>query len=151
MELSALSIDNPLGPFLGDVKEKVPDGVTVDTLKLNENQFTISLTANRTIEFERTGYDDPHVYLQWLPHSVEAPSRFFGFQCAEFALPVRASNNDLKFNFFNRPEYQRPHSIFPLFVIDSKSGQCLLLAPLDNFHEQVLAVNTLGNRELRWG
>ena len=142
-----------LSHFLGEATEQVPNGVILHLQRLSSNHLNITLTAKRSVELQRTAYDDPQVYLQWLPHSKESHSqvKFFGFQCAEFALPVRAVDCNLKFNFFNRPGFKRPQSIFPLFVIDSNSSQCLLLAPLDNFHEQVLAVNTLGNRELRWG
>ena len=146
-------IGDVLSSFLGEVREVVPEGVTVHVQRLSAVHLNITLTAEKIVELHQTTYDDPQAYLQWIPDSKESHSQveFFGFQCAEFALPVRAADCDLKFNFFSRSGYKRPHSVFPLFVINSNSSQCLLLAPLDNFHEQVLAVNTLGNKELRWG
>lgn len=66
----------------------------------------------------------------------------FGFQYTEFAMPT-ITDASLQ-GWFLFPA--RPSLILPMMVI-APDGRTLLLAPLDNFHEQVMA--TEGG--LRWG
>lgn len=59
----------------------------------------------------------------------------------------------MDFSLFSRPNFQRPSSILPLFIFDKQSDQLCLLAPLDNFHSQVLTVihDKEQQHSLRWG
>ena len=66
---------------------------------------------------------------------VLAGTRSYGHQYAEFALPVSGDANCG--GFFFAPH--RPPVVEPLLFI-APDGRTLLLAPLDHFHEQIIAV-----------
>ncbi len=66
---------------------------------------------------------------------VPAGTRSYGHQYSEFALPV--SGDATCGGFFLAPH--RPAVVAPLLFI-APDGRTLLLAPLDQFHEQVIAV-----------
>jgi len=66
---------------------------------------------------------------------VPAGTRSYGHQYCEFALPVSGDANCG--GFFLTPH--RPAVVAPLLFI-APDGRTLLLAPLDQFHEQVIAV-----------
>lgn len=138
--------------FLGPRAENL-DGVLL-SIEESANDELVTISTNEGFEGIATGaIDNPSIYLKWQPCTSKnaADLHFLGFQCCEFALPVRASSTDLDFNFFSRPKYTRPHSIFPLFVFNRSTNECILLAPMDHFHHQVLSVNIQGEKELRWG
>jgi len=62
-------------------------------------------------------------------------TRTYGHQYTEFALPVSGDANATGFAFAPH----RPPVVMPLLFI-APDGRTLLLAPLDHFHEQVIAV-----------
>jgi len=66
---------------------------------------------------------------------IAAGARSFGHQYAEFALPV--SGGDTAVGFLFAPH--RPAVVAPLLWI-APDGRTLMLAPLDAFHEQIIAV-----------
>lgn len=66
---------------------------------------------------------------------VPKATRTYGHQYSEFALPVSGDENCQ--GFFVTPH--RPSVIEPLLFI-APDGRTLMLAPLDNFHEQITAV-----------
>ena len=68
-----------------------------------------------------------------LPESTTACGHLY----AEFALPT-CSDASLT-GFFLLPESFRPAVVFPLWLI-APQDRCLMLAPLDAFHDQVVAV-----------
>jgi hypothetical protein len=86
-------------------------------------------------------FDAPSVAWPWLrPDLRDAGglpdgARVFGHQYTEFALPT-ASDPSCS-NFLLLPF--RPAVVEPLFVL-APDGRTLMLAPLDAFHEQVIAV-----------
>lgn len=144
--------------FLGPHKTQAPADVTLASgiSQFASNALNITLTANAALEDLSTGHlDKPRVCLSWRPDRAKdaAELHFLGFQCSEFALPVRASDVALQFDFFDRPGFVRPRSVFPLIVMSKATDECIMLAPVDSFHEQVLAVVDTedGSRELRWG
>lgn len=138
--------------FLGSIEKNhgqhVQYAQTTDSC--DERINYIKLTAKQSVTLPQTQYDDPHVYCQFTPgHSPDARHlHFLGFQASEFALPVRASDTSLKFNLFSRPKFSRPKSVLPLLIFHRASSQCVLLAPLNAFHEQVLTIRDDG---FRWG
>lgn len=70
---------------------------------------------------------------------------FLGFAFTQFALPVTA-RRDLAFDFAPAPGIRSPSAMLPLIA---RSGdRSMLLAPLDHFHEQIVAVTDDG---LFWG
>lgn len=140
--------------FLGPAKLSLPAAVDIHYETISASELHITLSACEDVEGLGTGVlDNPSTYMKWVPNngSNSQHIHWLGFQCAEFALPVRAASCDLRFNFFSRPDFHRPHSVVPLFAMNRNTKQVLLLAPLDSFHEQVLAVDTQKESELRWG
>lgn len=141
--------------FLGGARFQIGTDVDAEVSEdAASDLVTVTLRAKRAVKLTANAdakYDDPQVFLEWTPDTASTGVHFLAYQCAEFALPIRAASTKLEFDFFSRPGFTRPHSTFPLFCFDSKSGQCLLLAPLDSFHEQVLAANVQGKHELHWG
>jgi len=100
------------------------------------------LEAPRGIEGLATGaFDRPS--LAWprlrprdrAAGGVPEGTRAFGHAYTEFGLPV-VSDASLA-GFFLLP--QRPAVVWPLWLL-APDGRALLLAPLDRFHEQVIAV-----------
>src|SRR5262245_61497791 len=86
----------------------------------------------------RESFDDPGVAWRFRPTERGQPlpggAVAYGHQYSEFALP---SFSDPSFaHFFLLP--QRPAVVTPLLL--RAGSRCLLLAPLDAFHEQVIAV-----------
>jgi hypothetical protein len=66
---------------------------------------------------------------------VAADTRSYGHQYSEFALPVFGDSNAS--GFFFAPH--RPPVVIPL-LFTAPDGRTLVLAPLDSFHEQIIAV-----------
>jgi hypothetical protein len=73
---------------------------------------------------------------------VPAGTVGFGFQYTEFAMPT-LTDASLQ-GWFLFPA--RPAVVLPMMLL-APTGETLMLAPLDNFHEQVMAVTN----GLRWG
>ena len=61
--------------------------------------------------------------------------RAFGYQYTEFGMPT-TSGGDLD-RWFLFP--MRPPVVVPMWLLDP-AGECVLIAPLDNFHEQIISV-----------
>ncbi len=86
-------------------------------------------------------FDDPAVAWPWLRPDLRAENGLpdgtsvFGHQYTEFAMPTASDPSCA--NFFLLPI--RPAVVEPLFFV-APDGRTLLLAPLDAFHDQVIAV-----------
>lgn len=111
----------------------------------------LMLRANHALtkaQLHTASYDKPRIFAVFHPSAARNSSQlsFLAFQTAEFALPIRASDTNLRFNYFSRPAFTRPHTFFPL-IIYAKTA-CCLLAPLDTFHEQILIAD---GDQLNWG
>lgn len=150
-----MSDPNPIFPRvpLDQSNISLHQNITLKTVRPPDDPhlLLISLTATTQLSDLSSGtIDSPTVYQTITPSTWSSPSdlHFLGFQCSEFALPVRASDTTLQFDFFSREGFVRPKSIFPLIIMRQNTRDCLLLAPLDNFHEQVLAVS---GEQLKWG
>lgn len=100
------------------------------------------LEAAETLRRFATGrFDEPSLAWPWcrpgerrvggLPEGTRA----FGHAYTEFALPTQSDPSCA--SFFLLPF--RPAVVFPLWLV-APGGDALLLAPLDAFHEQVIAV-----------
>jgi hypothetical protein len=70
---------------------------------------------------------------------------FLGFAFTQFALPVLAGA-DAAFDFTPAPNLHSPSALLPLLARDADG--CVLLAPLNHPHEQIITVADGG---LRWG
>lgn len=162
----------PLERLLGPFTRHLSARVTVEEQISSPSYAELRLVAsNQTVQRRAPScnvpsVDKPQNYLEWIPRNAEnsCDLHFLGFQCSEFAQPVRAHNADLQFNWFCRPAFWRPRSVFPLFVFSRSTTHTLLLAPVNNFHEQVLVPCTRGYEDtsqsssshdnvscLRWG
>lgn len=109
----------------------------------SRNAIEYTLRVTKGVHGLSTGSADaPAVAVAW---GCAEDVHYLGFQSCEFCLPVRAAA-DLKFGWFGREGFWRPRCVLPLLVM--KGGECLLLAPLGAFHEQVCVA---GDGELRWG
>jgi hypothetical protein len=85
-------------------------------------------------------FDEPSVAWTFHPaargdEGVPAGTRSYGHQYSEFALPVMGDAQCSGFLFAPH----RPAVVEPLLFI-APDGRTLMLAPLDGFHEQVIAV-----------
>lgn len=86
-------------------------------------------------------FDEPSLAWPWCRPAERAGdglpdgARAFGHSYTEFALPTQSDPSCA--GFFLLPF--RPAVVFPLWLV-APDGRALLLAPLDAFHEQVVAV-----------
>ncbi|HYD48799.1 MAG TPA: hypothetical protein VEB21_10650, partial [Terriglobales bacterium] len=103
--------------------------------------FGLTATGQLPAGFASGEYSKPcGVWPGFAPRqrsSAQSPVdlRTFGFQHSEFALP--AFGDEMAQGFFFAPH--RPAAVTPLLFLDAEQ-RCLLLAPLDHFHEQTIAV-----------
>lgn len=144
--------------FLGPGETSRPPSVTCEVSKspYASDVLYVTLRATAPLKGLSTGQlDKPRIRKSWKPDRAKdaAELHFLGFQCSEFSLPVRACDAELKFDFFSRPGYVRPRSVFPLIVMSRATSECIMLAPVDSFHDQVLSIVDTedGPRELQWG
>jgi hypothetical protein len=146
--------------LLGAPVPNLPESTVFSSRAISSTStlVTLATTASTPLILSPTKYINSTVFVAWTP-TVPGTS-FLGFQCAEFALPVRASSVALNFDFFAREGYVRPHSVLPLIAFDPATNDVVLLAPVDHFHDQVLAVipasssptnDSVASGELRWG
>ncbi len=93
-------------------------------------------------------FDRPVNYVAWRPADGPdaADVRVGGTIWTQFALPVD-SDAQLRFRFDHGDFLVSPEVVFPLWIRRSDGASCLL-APLNHFHEQIVAVV---DGELRWG
>lgn len=153
------SLQSTLHHILGPPKAHLPSTVSLSSnpSTLYPNVLGLTLTALTSLQNISTGQlDNPGIYLSFHPERspIAADHHFLAFQISEFALPIRAPDISLTFDFFDRPNFTRPHAVSPLLVMNKSTHNCLMLAPVDAFHDQVLAVvdnAQSAQRELRWG
>lgn len=90
-------------------------------------------------------FSTPSAGAVWERGAWPADIELLGFAFTQFALPVTAGG-DLDFDFRPAPGLRSPSVVSPLLA---RSGErVVLLAPIDHFHEQVIAVTST---ELMWG
>jgi len=131
-------------PLLGPRTASLRPGV-----RLEEGDGTLRLVAERDLDGLATGrFDRPSSWVGFRPAAAPgaAGARFGGYTWTQFGLPVDAGPA-LDFRFDHGRTLVSPAVVFPLFGVHPEHGACLL-APLDGFHEQVVAVV---EGELRWG
>ena len=119
------------------------DALRLVAAPLGDTGIALRLDAHRdTTATSAGGFGDVSVGVRFSPAdrtrgSWPAGLSAFGHQYTEFGLPTR-SGEDLD-RWFLLPF--RPNVVLPLWLC-APDGSTLLLAPLDTFHEQVLAVPT---------
>ena len=136
-----------LGP--GRPTAAVADGRVTATVEVDADRSWVVIALEALVDLDglATGaFDRPSVGVEFTPtdrrvgdHPVEQeaqPHRALAFQHCEFALPATAGA-DLD-GFFLLPH--RPPTGWPLLVSDH-SGRTVMLAPLEDFHEQTIGLN----------
>lgn len=83
--------------------------------------------------------------VRWARVGFAPDIEFVAYAFTQFALPVTAGA-DLAFDFRPAPGLRSPPTVSPLLA--RTVGGVTLLAPVDGFHEQIIAVDEEG---LRWG
>ncbi len=135
--------EDDLGSFGGLALTSPDSDLAASVRAYRERRLLVfRLEARRSLDGLATGsFDEPGRVWPWLrpderePGGLPEASRAFGHQYTEFALPT-FSPPDLT-GFFMLPF--RPAIVEPLFLL-APDGASLMLAPLDAFHEQVIAV-----------
>lgn len=127
--------------MLGDPQVVERDGVHID---VGDDRLTI--TATRALTGLATGrFSNVSSAVVWPSFAFALDIEFVGFAFTQFALPV-AAGRGLDFDFAPAPGLTSPRVMSPL--IARAGGNVVLLAPVDQFHEQVVAVTDAG---LAWG
>ena len=110
----------------------------------SEPLLVFRLEALEALEGLATGsFETPSIVWPWLrpdlrmERGVAEGSTAFGYSYTEFALPSFSDASLSRFFILDQPA--RPAVVEPLLLI-APDGRSLMLAPLDSFHEQVIAV-----------
>ena len=109
------------------------DGVTVA-----ESDGVASIVATVDLVGLSTGrFATPSCGLVWSRTAWPDDIEFLGFAFTQFALPVVAGA-DLGFDFRPAPGLRSPRAVSPL--IARSGNRVTMVAPIDHFHEQIVAV-----------
>jgi hypothetical protein len=117
------------------------DGVAADVREIADGVVVLRLEARRALSGIATGtFAEPAVCWHFDPGGREAGDaphglRSFGFQYTEFAYPISAGADLALWPLLPF----RPGVVLPLGLV-APDGRTLLLAPVDHFHEQIVAV-----------
>ncbi len=126
----------------------LPHGVRVDFHEDRMGAERVVLVAETALAGVSTGwFTNPVASIAIDPPSLPADVEFLGFAFTQFALPVVAGPQ-LDFEFNPAPNLHAPRAMLPLLVRSATAGECVLLAPVSNPHEQII---TELDGTLRWG
>ncbi|MGA9277239.1 hypothetical protein, partial [Ilumatobacter sp.] len=136
--------------MLGDFTVVVCSGVVVDVGRADQVDGVtvqrLTLRATSGLDGLATGrFSQATGGVRWSATAFDPSIEFVGFAFTQFALPVTAGA-DLAFDFHPALDLRSPNTVSPL--IARVGGSVTLLAPIAQFHEQVIAVDADG---LRWG
>ncbi|MCU1400301.1 MAG: hypothetical protein JWN62_3410 [Acidimicrobiales bacterium] len=133
--------DDVIGPLVRLGNALLPDGVVLDR-QVVEGVELVRLTATRDLTGVATGrFSRPSARVAL---SVTGEPNYLGFACTQFALPVVAGPS-LDFDFHPAHNLQSPRVLG--LLVARVDEMHVLLAPLDQPHEQVIAVGD----GLQWG
>ncbi len=145
----ARSNADPAHAVLGVSRLHVLEGVDVDVLvpvDVGVDATRLTICADRDLADVATGrFSAPSVGVSWARDQWPDHIEFLGFAFTQFALPV-TSGRDLTFDFAPAPGLRSPSAMLPF--VARAGDRVVLLAPLDHFHEQIVAVTDDG---LFWG
>ena len=135
-------------PIPGPLAATTPDGVT-----FSSSGDRLVLTATEARTGLATGiFAQPSVYATIPLEALgSGPIELCGFAFTQFAMPVRGSDTT-PFDWNPAPNLHSPPAVVPLLA-RREDGTVLLAAPVDGWHEQIIAViqDADGVTELRWG
>ncbi len=123
-----------------------PRSHVVDGVQIRFGGTRLTIAAERSLSGLATGrFSTPSLGVSWQRDQWPGEIEFLGFAFTQFALPVTAGR-DLAFDFSPAPGLRSPSALLPL--VARVGERIVLLAPLDHFHEQIVAVTDDG---LFWG
>ena len=112
--------------------------VELGGVSVTERGAVVSLTASRDLAAIATGrFAEPSCGLAWTRSTWPDDVEFLGFAFTQFGLPVVAGA-DLDFDFAPAPGLRSPRAVSPL--IARSGGVVSMIAPIDHFHEQIVAI-----------
>ncbi len=127
--------------LLGLPQRVVRGGVSV---RVADNRLTLAADDD-LVGIATEHFAEPSCGVLWSTSSLPDDVEFVGYAFTQFALPV-VGGSALDFEFRPAPGLRSPAVVSPLIA---RSGDdVVLLAPVDQFHEQVIAVTPDG---LMWG
>ena len=138
-----------LPAIVSTVDVDVPDGVSFE-----DRGDRLVLTATRDLDGLASGvFAAPTIGVSFRaadPDPGPQPA-YLGYSFGQFALPVRGGPGR-PFDWNPAGNVHSPPAVIPL-VIRSADGSVALLAPLDGWHDQIVAVDqdADGVRSFRWG
>lgn len=123
-----------------------PRADLIPGVEIHVDGSVATVTATRDLNDIANGrFANPSCGLAWDRSAWPQDIEFLGFAFTQFAMPV-TSGRDLAFDFSPAPGMRSPAAMLPL--IARSADRVVLLAPIDQFHEQVVAVTHDG---VRWG
>ena len=123
-----------------------PEFVTADGVTVRSVGAGVEMTATGALRGLSSGrFSRPRAGVTWSASNFVDDVEFLGFAFTQFALPVTAGS-DLDFDFRPAPGLWSPRVVSPLLARTAHG--VTLLAPIDHFHEQIIAVTDSG---LVWG
>lgn len=125
----------------------LPDGV-----RFEDHGHRVRLVAERELDGQASGrFARPAIGADFAARRPAAGTAYVGYSFAQFAMPVTAGP-DRPFDWNPAANVHSPPAVIPLLV-RSADGTVALLAPLDGWHEQIIAVDQddSGVIGFRWG
>ncbi|WP_420451553.1 Sip1-related alpha-galactosidase [Ilumatobacter sp.] len=130
--------------LLGEHSSRPAPGVTVSAAATSglAADAVIEITAERDLSALATGrFSSPSVGVSWGRSDLHPRLELLGFAFTQFALPVVAGP-ELDFDFRPAPGLRSPRAVTPL--VARADGVVVLVAPVDSFHEQIVAIDDDG-------
>ncbi len=128
------------------------DALAQHGIEFERGAERLVLRATRDLDGVGTGlFAEPAFWVD-LTTEFDDVERYVGFGFAQFAMPVRARRSE-SFDWNPASNVFSPPTVVPLLG-RCRDGSIVLAAPLDSWHEQVIAVDQTeidGVRSLRWG
>jgi hypothetical protein len=128
------------------------DDSPTDHLPLGAEDRILQLEATQNLRDQATGwFANPSSQVAVTVGSAVAARRYLGYSFAQFAMPV-VGGPTRPFIWNPAANVFAPPVVLPL-VIEWSDGRVSLLAPLDGWHEQIIAVDQDddGVHGFRWG
>ncbi len=138
-------------PFAPTSTVVTPDPAS-DAVVFDHDDDRLQLRATRTIDGLSSGwFSEPSVHVAIDVADLVPGTRLAGFSFTQFAWPV-VGGADRPFRFDPAPNVNSLPVVLPL-LLRAPDGTVTLLAPLDAWHEQIIAVDQTdeGIQRLRWG
>ncbi len=126
--------------ILGTIEAVIDDRVDAEAIEVVDHGDRLVIRARSELrDVASKKFSRPTVGAAFSPAAFTAPDvSLVGFAYTQFALPVRAAPGD-GFDFAPAHNLRSPSAVLPLLLC-APDGRFDLLAPLDAWHEQLIAV-----------